>query len=160
MSENAEFIKYYGKFKDKIYTFFMYRVNFNSAVAEDLTSEVFIKAFKNFENFDRVHAFSTWIYTIAKNHLSNYYRSKKADVEIEYAKNIGVDMMEKMDIKNELAGVMEKIYRLDDYSREVLLMRFVDGLDNNEIAGLFGKDEGTIRTQVSRALKKLRMELG
>jgi RNA polymerase sigma factor (sigma-70 family) len=156
MSEHAEFIQNYEKYKDKIYTFIMYRVNFNRAIAEDLSSEIFIKAFKNFEGFDRDKPFGAWIYAIARNHLANHYRSQKFDTDLEKAVNLSVDMRRQMEINSELEEVMEKIQRLDSYSKDVLLLRYVDGLENNEIAEILGKDEGTIRTQLSRALKKLR----
>ena len=48
---------------------------------------------------------------------------------------------------------------MEDSVREVLLLRFVDGLTNTEIAGLLGKEEGAVRTQISRCLSKLREKL-
>lgn len=158
MSEHAEFLKYYEKYRDKIFTYFMYRVNFNHAQAEDLTSEVFIKAFENFESYDQTRSFGSWVYAIAKNHLSNFYRSKKQDVDLESIIGLSVEIDKKIEDRNELENVFKKINELDPYSRDVLLMRFVDGLDNNEIAEIMEKDEGSIRTQISRALKKIRNE--
>jgi RNA polymerase sigma-70 factor, ECF subfamily len=159
MPEHAEFIRHYEKFKDKIYTYFIYRVNFNRASAEDLTQEVFIKAFRNFEDFDESRSFGAWIYAIAKNHLVNFYRSGKNDVGLEQAMGISVDIRKQLEITDELEGIIGKISCMDEYSKEVLLMRFVDGLENAEIAVLLDKDESAIRTQISRALKKLRAEI-
>jgi RNA polymerase sigma-70 factor, ECF subfamily len=159
MTEHTEFIQYYEKYKDKIYTFIMYRVNFNRAVAEDLSSEIFIKAFKNFESFNKQKAFGSWIYTIAKNHLANFYRGRKVDIDLEKATSVSIDMRRQYEVNSELEETLKKIHELDDYSKDVLLMRFVDGLENNEIAEILNKDEGTIRTQLSRALKKLREKI-
>jgi RNA polymerase sigma factor (sigma-70 family) len=61
--------------------------------------------------------------------------------------------------KLDLEIAIKVIYQLDDYCREVLLMRFVDGLENKEIAECLEKDEGAIRTQISRALSQLRAKL-
>ena len=51
-----KFIKYYLKYRDKIYNYFLYRLNFDREVAEDLTSEAFLRAFKKFADFDEKKA--------------------------------------------------------------------------------------------------------
>jgi RNA polymerase sigma-70 factor, ECF subfamily len=156
MPKSGEFIQYYQKFKDKIYTYFIYRVNFDCAVAEDLSQDVFVKAFKNFDSFDRNRSYSAWIYAIAKNHLVNYYRQKKSDISLDLAPDVSIDERKKFQIDHDAQIMIGKIKTLDEYSKEVLLMRYVDELDNKEIADILGRDEGAVRTQISRALKKLR----
>ena len=53
MRKNQDnFIPYYNQFKNKIYNYFLYRVGFDKSLAEDLTSEVFVKALKSFDDFD------------------------------------------------------------------------------------------------------------
>ncbi len=159
MSEHKEFLEYYHAFKDKIHTYFWYRVNFDQTTAEDLTSEVFIKAFRHFDTFDRERSFQAWIYKIAKNHLLNWYRVAGRELALEHAETVGHNPKTRTEAALELEQVIGEMQRLDDYHREVLLLRFVDGLDNNEIASLLDKDEGAVRTQISRALKKLREQL-
>ena len=80
---NRVFLRYYNEYKDKIYTFFLYRVNFNCEQAEDLTADVFLKAFRKFDTFDRARSFQAWIYTIARNHLYNYYRQAGRELELK-----------------------------------------------------------------------------
>ncbi len=155
-SENKVFLGYYKEYKDKIYTYFLYRVNFNQAIAEDLTSEIFLKALEHFESFDPGRSFQAWIYKIAGNHLKNYYRTCNREVALERASSAVYEFKNCLDASLELQKIMNKIAALEDYHREVLLLRFVDGLNNSEIAELLNKDEGAVRTQVSRALKALR----
>lgn len=153
------FLVFYHKYKDKIFTYFLYRVNFNSAIAEDLTSDVFLKALKSFESFDQSRSFSAWMYAIARNHLVNHYRTANREVELTQAKNPRTDCLELVELSLELEKIIKEIEKLDFYHREVLLLRFVDGLSNEEIADVLDKEEGAVRTQISRALGELRDKL-
>jgi RNA polymerase sigma-70 factor, ECF subfamily len=153
------FLKNYNQYKDKIFTFFLYRVNFNRAIAEDLTSEAFIKALENYERFDEDRSFQAWIYTIAGNHLKNYYRTCNREVDLEHAQDKTREFHNALHASLELEAIMEKIQLLEKYHKEVLLLRFADGLSNTEIADVLGKDEGAVRAQMSRALGVLREKL-
>jgi RNA polymerase sigma-70 factor, ECF subfamily len=163
MSDKAKqeklFINNYQTYKDKIYTYFLYRVNFNRDVAEDLTSEVFIKTFQCLESYDESRPFQSWIYAISRNHLINYYRSCKREVGLEGAANMAVEFEQQIKASMELENVIRIIYELDSYCREVLLLKYVDGLDNKEIAQVLDKDEGAVRTQISRSVAELRSKL-
>ncbi len=80
MARNRFFIKKYKKYKDKIYNYFWYRVNFNEEIAEDLCSEAFLRAFDKFDVFDKEREFQPWIYAIAKNWgHTEYYRHEKVN---------------------------------------------------------------------------------
>ncbi len=159
MKEDLEFIKFYNQYKDKIYNYFFYRVNFNVCLSEDLTSEVFLKAFDKFDTFDRKQSFQAWIYRISKNHLINYYRIAGRETDLEKVKNTQVDFVASIENSLEIERIINKIKKLDRSCRDVLLMRFVDQLSNKEIAEVLEKEEGTVRTQISRALKVLREDL-
>lgn len=153
------FIENYKAYKDKIYTYFLYRVNFNREMAEDLTSEVFVKAFKNIDSFEQGRSFQSWIYAISRNHLFNYYRDCEKTISLDAAEEAAVEFRKAFAAKIDLELIIKKIYQMDDYCREVLLLRFVDGLDNKEIAECLEKEEGAIRTQISRALCELRSRI-
>ena len=156
LEKTNSYIDYYNKYKDKIYTYLWYRSGYNSQIAEDLTSDVFLKALKSFDSFDPEKSFQAWIYAIAKNHLINYYTKSGREVPLDEAEKAHYCMEENFDNKDELEKIIIKINELKNYHKEVLLLRFVDGLSNVEIAEMINKDEGAVRTQISRALKELR----
>jgi RNA polymerase sigma-70 factor (ECF subfamily) len=158
-TNQKKFLSYYDQFKDKIFNYFWYRVGFNRPLAEDLTSEVFLKALKNFTSYDEARPFQAWIYAVAKNHLLNYYRTANRETDLRLAENLGGGELAKIENKLELEKVFAVINRLDSYYREVLMLRFADGFDNREIAEIIGKDEGAVRTQVSRAMEELRKHI-
>jgi RNA polymerase sigma-70 factor (ECF subfamily) len=156
MASQTSFLKHYQKYKDKIYNFFWYRVNFNRYIAEDLTSEVFIKALSHFDSFDDSGSFQAWIYAIARNHFINYCRQAGRELPLESAYEIKEDMLSRINAGIELEKVFAYINELSDNHREVLLFKFVDGLNNKEIACLLKKEEGAVRTQISRAISILK----
>ncbi|MFZ2310146.1 MAG: RNA polymerase sigma factor [Patescibacteria group bacterium] len=153
---NQSFISYYNQFKDKIFNYLFYRTGFDRELAEDLTSEVFIKAFKSFNSFDKDKQFQSWIFTITKNHLINHYKADKKNIPIEDVEQtlsiLPEDIGQALEIKS-IIGIIEK---MDSSDKEPLLMRYVSDLTNQEIAQILDKDEGAIRTQISRSLAKLR----
>lgn len=150
------FIFYYNQFKNKIYAYFLYRVNFDKKLAEDLTSEVFLKALKKFADFDGAKPFQPWIFKISHNHLVNYYKSAKREVALEVVENFLPYTDNSAVEKYELEKVMGIISRMEARDKEILLLRYAQGLDNAEIADLLDKEEGAVRTQFSRSLAKLR----
>ena len=155
--ENKKFLNYYRQYKDKIFNYFYYRLNFNRCQAEDLCSEVFIKAFSSFDSFDDSRSFQAWIYTIARNHLINFYRTINREVKINEAE--GYEPGKEVELSLECERIIKFIMKLEPYYQEVLLLRYVDELDNQEIALVLEKDEGAVRTQISRALKELKEQL-
>lgn len=158
-NKKEKFLYYYGQYKDKIFNYFWYRVGFNRPIAEDLTSEVFLKALKSFTDYDERRPFQAWIYAVAKNHLLNFYRTANRETELSLAENFDSSELSKIENKLELEKIFTVINRLDGYYREVLVLRFADGFDNREIAEILGKDEGAVRTQISRALEELRKHI-
>jgi RNA polymerase sigma-70 factor (ECF subfamily) len=154
--KNTNFKANYQRYKDKIFNYFYYRLNFNRALAEDMTSEVFLKAYEKYDTYEADRPFQAWIYAIARNHLLNHYRDRKCELDIEAVCGLSSNDCEKVEIGLECERMLKLIYDMDTYHREVLLLRFVDGFSNDEIAEALGKDNGAIRTQMSRALKELR----
>lgn len=153
-----EFTKYYEEHKNSIFNYLLYRVAFKKDIAEDLTSEIFLKAFEHFDSYDRARPFKTWIFAIAHNHLVNYYAGRKETLPlneaIELVKKLpeGDDLDEKMLIAN-ILGLVEK---LPTNQRDLIVMRYVNDISNQEIAEILGKEEGAVRTGLSRAIAALR----
>lgn len=153
------FVGYYNKFKNKIYAYFLYRVGFDVKLAEDLTSEAFLKAFKKYDGFDQEKPFQPWIYTICHNHLVNHYKLAKREVSLDGIEGMAKYTNARLEENFELERIMAIINQMDDTDREVLQLRFVQELSNSEIACLMEKEEGAVRTQISRSLAKLRQLL-
>lgn len=150
------FIIYYNEYKHKIYSYFLYRIGYDRKMAEDLTSEVFLKALKHFDDFDQSKPFQAWIFRISHNHLVNYYKTAKRELSLTQVEDFVGTVDTGASERLELARVLKIIETMDDTDREILLMRYVQGLTNAEIAESLDKEEGAVRTQLSRSLAKLR----
>lgn len=159
-----EFTRFYEEHKNAVFNYLLYRVSFDRDLAEDLTSEVFLKAFEHFDSFDRARSFKTWIFTIAHNHLINYLTGRKQTISLD--ESLKVSDGDLVDEKNPFGDsidhkvLTEKIVRLiealPEPQRELVTLRYVNDLSNNEIAKIVSKDEGAVRTALSRAIATLR----
>ncbi|OGH70644.1 MAG: hypothetical protein A3C90_01840 [Candidatus Magasanikbacteria bacterium RIFCSPHIGHO2_02_FULL_51_14] len=163
MAEKETFLSYYGRYRDKIYTYFLYRVSFQRELSEDLTSDVFLKAFDAFDSFDANRSFQAWIYTIARNHLINFYhkQAKQKTVALEDVKDTLLagaheDDSRKIDRTLEFERVMERIDTLPEEHQELIVLRYMNELSYKEIADITGKEEGALRVAVSRILQTLK----
>lgn len=157
----ADFLPHYDQYKHKIFSYLYYRCGRNKEIAEDLTSEVFLKALEKFYTFKKDSSFQSWIYAIAHHHLIDYFRkeSGKETVDLEEVDNL---LMAEDDVKSALTRrvaaeeVEMLLSHLSDEEREILLLRYHDDLPMKDIAESVGKPEPTIRVTIHRALMKLR----
>lgn len=157
--KNKSFLSNYNRYIDKIFNYVWYRVGFNNSLAEDLCSEIFLKAFKNYDKFDQDRSFQAWIYRIAKNHLSNHYRCSGRETDLSQALDFSVESLEKINTNIETEKVLVCLEDLDAYSKEIIVMKYIDELDYKEMADILDKDVNALRVQASRALAKLKEKL-
>ncbi|MBI4994102.1 RNA polymerase sigma factor [Candidatus Peregrinibacteria bacterium] len=156
--EIEQFTVYYEEHKTSIFNYILYRVGFNHSTAEDLTSDIFLKAFEHFDSYDKTRPFKTWIFTIAHNHLVNYYAGKKEVLPLEEARELVKDIGSKETAERNITmqRILNLISGLPESQRDIVTMKYVNDLTNEEIARVTGKEEGTIRTALSRAIASLR----
>ena len=139
--------------------------------AEDLTQDIFLKAFRNIGNLREANRFKSWLYRIAVNRVRDFHRRQRlrtmfsSDSEFNEA-----DLTEKRDEGEDpeaLSKVMKAEFwhqiglilkRLSSMEKEVFMLRFFDHLSINEIAGVLKKSESTIKTHLYRALAKFKKE--
>lgn len=155
---NLDLKEIYITYSDKIFRYLYWHVG-DVYLAEDLTSETFLKVFKNLGKFKDGYL-QAWIYRIAKNLLIDHYRSKKTSV-LEFAENIAVDdnLLEKL-AKDENSKKLQKaLASLPDNLREVVILRFFEEMSAVQVAEVMNINEGNVRVLQFRALKKLKEEL-
>lgn len=155
------FAELYQEYLDKIFRYVQYRVN-EVQLAEDLTSAVFERALVNIEKYSSDKAsFATWIFTIARNILIDYYRSRgrKQTVELDEAtdKTIGdLSPEEKLLKKEENEKLKVCLVKLSDEEQEIIRLKFGGELNNRQIAEMTGLSESNVGTKLYRAVRKMR----
>lgn len=124
----------YKDYHGKVFGYIISQVS-NSDLAEDLCEDVFLKVYEKLDTFDETKAsISTWIYTIARNTLTDYYRTRKVCEEIpeEYESAISVENeVCNREMLDKLANALEK---LDERSRDIIILRYYSGFKLTEIA--------------------------
>lgn len=161
-AKHDRFITYYHDHKDKILTYLMIRLSFDRAQAEDLLMDVVLKAYENFHKFDpEKGSFKTWIFTLAHNHLVNFWRDnkKKKTTSLDQLEEGGfvaaiVAAEDSISPKIENEKIQHVLSLMKDGEREIITLRYLEDLDYGEIAKILHKREGAIRTGLSRALKR------
>ncbi len=157
--ENFTFL--YDAYIDKIYRFIYYKTS-HREIAEDLTSKTFFKAIKNIRSLkaDELY-FSAWIFTIARNTVVDYYRSKKSDIDINDLWDLGdeSDILLDIDNKNKVIEVKKYLSSLKKKQREIMILRIWQEMPYKEIAEIMDESEANCKMIFSRTISKLRSEL-
>ncbi len=158
--DRAAFAALYDRYLDRVYRHVRYRLS-DRTEAEDITQEVFVRAWKAIPRYRRTGApFLAWLTTIAHNLIVDSYRTGSNTVSLEKAKvpepNDEIDLETVVDNTLSREKVHDAIVRLKHDRQQVILMRFIDGLSYREIAEALDKSEGAVRVIQHRALKQLR----
>ena len=142
----------------RVYNFFRYRVG-PGAVAEDLTSLTFEKAWAARERYDRDRAgFGTWIFAVARNVAIDHFRSARASVPLEEAAELpgGPTPEEIAERRSDEARLALLLARRPDRERELLALKYGAEYTNRDIARMTGLSESNVGTILHRAVLALR----
>jgi len=144
---------------------FVYKNVGDTASAEDITQEVFIRIWKNLKKFDQKKEFKPWIFQIAKNASIDYLRKKKTipfsrfenekgqNVLIENLSDSSPNLLKILNDKKSLTAIMETLPKKD---RNLLNLRHRDGLSFKEIADITNESVNTIKSRYRRIIINLK----
>ncbi|MBN1874226.1 MAG: sigma-70 family RNA polymerase sigma factor [Anaerolineae bacterium] len=157
--DQAALSELYTQHVDAIYKFLFYRVG-DQMVAEDLTAEVFadmISAIRRYK--ERGVPFRAWLFRIARARLADYWRQVKRRERGDEAWKgfVGANQIQTLPEKYfEYESLQQAMIYLTQAELEVVLLRFVGGLDHQEIAKVIRSNANAVKSRMHRALKKLR----
>ena len=155
----AAFGEIYDTHVDRVYRYLLYRVR-EPSDAEDLTSEVFTRAFANIHRYKlQGKSFLAWLYTIARNAVTDRRRRDRPTVELDNAYGLAAEGPTAHDhavLGEEVDALRGAVKHLTGEQQEVLVLRFVEDMSSREVANILGKNEGAIRALQFRALGRLR----
>lgn len=146
----------YKEYYNKVFGYIYNRIG-NKEEAEDITSEVFLKACRAFGGFDRSKAsVSTWLYTITRNTLTDHFRkgmpSEEISEEIPSSENIEDNMVS----QEELGRLAEALKSLTKEQQEIIVLHYYDDLTLTEIAEKLNISYGMIKVKHKSALNRLK----
>jgi RNA polymerase sigma-70 factor, ECF subfamily len=146
----------------------VYYRTFSRPDAEDLTQEIFIRAFVQLPKLKDTKKFKPWLYSIAVNRVRDFLRKKRlmsifglskereafeGFEKIESGSPSPLDAVIKKQFWTEVRRFSESLSGME---QQVFLLRFLDGLNLSEIADVLKKDESSIKTHLYRAVGKFR----
>jgi RNA polymerase sigma-70 factor, ECF subfamily len=166
-NKDAEaFSQVYDLYVERIYRFIYFKVR-TKEDAQDLTSEVFLKTWQYIIDGNKVNNLNALFYRIARNLVIDHYRKATAKNELSIERDdleqkqvLLVDEVEKIETKIRMENIADKLKDLKDEYREVIILRFVEGLSIGEIAQVSDKKKGAVRITLYRALNALRSLMG
>jgi RNA polymerase sigma-70 factor (ECF subfamily) len=152
----------YDRYVDQVYRYIAYRVA-STQVAEDLTSETFLRALRRIESFTwQGRDVGAWFVTIARNLVADHYKSGRYRLEMttdDVSESGGTQtidgperaVLEKMNNK----VLLQAVKKLNAEQQECVVLRFLQGLSVAETAQVMGKNEGAIKALQYRAIRTL-----
>ena len=162
VGDTHAFADIYDELVKPVYRYIYYRVD--QEVAEDLTEDTFLKVWQNLKKYKKgKNPFSSWVFRIAHNLVVDYYRKNKTTTEIDESvadTQSHSDPQRQADLKLTQVRLRKIIKKLPNNYQQVIILKYINELDNKEIAFTIGKSEGAVRTLQFRALEKLKGLLG
>lgn len=157
--DTQAFTELYNDSVDHVYRYIYYRVQ-SQAVAEDLTSDVFVQVLEKLGAYkDKSVPFLAWIYRIAHGRVIDYYRKSRFrdhqasldDIDVGAEQDMDINLM---DIYN-TEHVHTAIHHLNEEQRQVIVLRFIEGHDLETTAQLLDRSVSAVKSLQYRATQSL-----
>ncbi len=161
-SKDAEaYGKLYDFYVNRIYRFIYFKVGTRED-AEDITSEVFLKAWEYINTTDKkIENFNALIYSVARNSVVDHYRNRKINISTDDEENLlqikeRHSSLSKIDAQIDFAGIEKLLKHLKEIYRDVILLRYIEEYEIGEIAKILGKSKANVRVLLHRAMQALK----
>ncbi len=149
----------YDRYVDDIYRYLAFRVR-NPVDAEDLTEQVFLRAWQAIGSYRQLgRPFSAWLYSIARNLVIDHFRAARPETDLPADALAPAGFAEPPVILEQTLALdrfRDALQELTADQQQVIILRFIEGLDYDEVAASLGKNAGAVRVIQHRALAKLR----
>ena len=155
------FQKSFAEFGDAIFRFCLVKVS-SREMAEDFTQEVFMRYWQYLRDGKEMTNTRSFLYTIANNLAKDWYKRKKTD-SLDHKVDQGFEPVAN-DVADTMKGteyglVLDRLKDLDDSDGELILLRYVEGLEPKEIAEIMNETANVISVRLNRAMAKLQQIL-
>jgi RNA polymerase sigma-70 factor (ECF subfamily) len=158
-----DFDTWYREYQSSVFRYVRFRVATREA-AEDVTSDVFMKALRSFHRYDANRASpKTWLLRMARNAVTDHLRALKRRGSLHVSLDRIPDLVADVPSQEERVIKQERIQRLLNGSQtlrkadqEILSLRYGTGLDNDEIAEHLEISNNAVAVRLHRALKRLK----
>ena len=155
-AREREFEKLYLESYTLVYNYIFYRMAGDSAV-EDIVAEAYLLAARSFGRFDPKRSkFSTWVTSIAINCMKDHYRKVKPTAAIEDVSETAIAVQGGQEAVDDRELVRKLLEVLDENERELVYLKYYQGMRNVDIAKDLNMNASTVSTKLANALAKMR----
>jgi RNA polymerase sigma-70 factor (ECF subfamily) len=132
----------------------------NVPEAEDVTAQTFLAAFESFGKYRQDGHFASWLFTIARNKVVNYYRipKKTAPLDSIEKSSIEIDPLQDMIRSDQLEVLANLVKALPEKDQELLRLRFLGEMSFSDIAKLIHRNEQAVKKAIYRLLARLKAQ--
>lgn len=157
--DTMAFSQLYDAYFTQIYRYVYYRVNKDDV--DDLVAQVFMKAWDNLDKYKPTKgaSFGAWVFRIAHNLVVDQYRTHRSISEIPADladERNEVDPRHHTQLKLDQVQLKAALQGLKEVHRQVIVLKYINGFSNQEIAKVLKRKEGNVRILQFRALKELK----
>lgn len=148
------------KYQGLIYNY-VFKMTLNKEDSEDITQEVFIKAYKNLYRLENKEKFYSWLFKIAVNTMNTFFKAKKYYNHIEDTSTLKIQCDAKdtpeniLHRKEENIELLKKLSVLNEDEKNARILKYVQGFSYKEVGEILSIKEETIKTKLYRAKRKL-----
>lgn len=157
-STEQEFEKAYNDYADAIFRHCYFRV-FDRERGKELMQEAFMRAWTFLSEGKKIDNMRAFLYRVANNLIVDEIRKKK-EVSLDALQkggwDPGYDETPDMQKRLEQGKILHTLKQMDKDYRDVLIMRYIDGIPPADIAGILGESANTISVRLHRGIKQLR----
>jgi RNA polymerase sigma-70 factor (ECF subfamily) len=125
----------------------------SDSIAEELTQEAFIKAWKGLSQFGFKSSLKTWIFQVAINVGRDWLRSHKVRSLHQF------EVVKEFSASSETLAVQEALLEIEDETRELLVLFYYEGMKLDEMSEILKIPEGTVKSRLHSARSKLKEKL-
>jgi RNA polymerase sigma-70 factor (ECF subfamily) len=168
LKDQDNFTYLINRYQDKLFNYIRRITNIRDEDAQDVLQDIFLKIYLNLNDFDNSLKFSSWAYSIARNQVISNHRKLQARVEghsvpleDESAKKIisGFNAEHEVDSNYLKDNVLKVLHAMDEKYREVLVLKFIEEKNYQEISDIIKKPVGTVGSIMNKAKKIFKDEL-
>lgn len=154
-----DFLSAYDLYSDQIYRHCFFRVS-DKERAVDLVADTFTNVWRYLAKGGDIKDFRAFLYKVANNLIIDHYRKRKSVSLDQLAEDHNFDppedVHEKVEESAEINLLIKTLDKLEDEYREVMIMRYVDGLSIKEISEIKEESENAVSVRIHRATNKIR----
>ena len=161
--DREAFFRLYDRYLQRVYNRVRSRVPPQDV--EDVTQDVFVAVVRSLNQFEQRARFNTWLYTIVNRQIADFYRRRQRK---EAPDQLALDALADGEppvpvdeaLQDDQAQLRQALDQLPEHYRDIILLRYADGLSLAEIAGRRGQTLDAVKSLFRRALQALREAMG